>query len=128
MSTTMLRTDSRPRVSELNFPHPRIWHPSAPAIARQAANGASLSTGWQAWREHLASRGQPRPVLEIFEPRRSPLAWGTATLELPAESRDLLATLSRAACGHRAAGQAAAEVLSLWLRWRVPAGLMPCPP
>jgi hypothetical protein len=41
--------------------------------------------------------------------------WGAAGLSLSGESRDLLTTLSRAACRHRAAGQTAAEVLELWL-------------
>jgi hypothetical protein len=116
MSTTLLtRTQSGHRASAPAFLHPRIWHASAPAAASEAGSGSTSSDDWPTWRKHLATRKQPASLIDLFGPRRSSLLWGTATLPLTTDSRDLLATLSRTACGHRAAGRTAAEVLQPWL-------------
>lgn len=113
-TTTLQRTDAPSSASDLSFPNADIWHSDAPASVALADAWDANTSGWKAWRRHLATPG--RPSLSELIASRCPLWWGASTLSVDQDSLDLVELLSRAARGSRSAGQTAGEQLEMWLR------------
>jgi hypothetical protein len=68
----------------------RFWHKSAPDEIRQAHREGDQESGWDLWRDHLASRSEPCPPSGLWACDGNALLWAAEEAEIDADTRRLL--------------------------------------
>jgi len=92
--TTMVTEDStkRPSPDEF-FNSDDLWHASAPRKVAIDCRKGEDGEGWQRWRDHLTTRGQPRPLRKLLPGKGSPLLWNLPDELSDSQTEQLVARL-----------------------------------